>query len=687
MSGGTPISEAIRTATGGGEIRGLRRRFVLAISLLVALVLVAQAAVLALFGSRHLRREIEARAVSYATLAVGPACDAYQTYYRSGFSKFRELVLELVGLNPDLEELAIYDVEGRLLFRSGDLALDAGGRDGPGRVGAGGAPSGRDETTAAAGERLLAALRGLERQAWTDGGGGERRYLVVVPRVEEWGRHRYSVAFRFSYGGLGRATWGIAWRIGGLALLALAVGVAIAYLLSAQSLVPVARLTHGARRLAEGDLRHRIALKTGDEFEVLGATFDHMAVRLASTIEDLEASNERLNRLNEELRQLDRLKSDLLANVSHELRTPLTAIGGYVEAMREGMLGDIGDLQRRSLEVVERNIRRLQSMIDQLLSYSRVVDRGLEIELAPIDLGAVAEQVVEAVSAAQVGELEVRFECPPDLAEVYGDAERLGQVIENLLTNAVKFSPEGGRIDLSLRPVADGVELAVTDRGIGIPEELQEKIFDRFYQVDSSSRRHFGGIGLGLAIVREILDLHHSTIRVESQPGAGSTFRFTLPLAAERSVRLRVGEPGEDGGRPAAGDGTRVTIIDDDAGFVHQLAVHLSGRGFAVDTAATVEQGFATVRRVRPDVVMLDRLLPDGDGFDLLTRLKRLEATREIPVILATVRPEKALGMRLGAAAYLKKPLDLGTLEKTLAEVLAAADDGGEEPVAAGGVD
>jgi DNA-binding response OmpR family regulator len=130
-----------------------------------------------------------------------------------------------------------------------------------------------------------------------------------------------------------------------------------------------------------------------------------------------------------------------------------------------------------------------------------------------------------------------------------------------------------------------------------------------------------------------------------------------------------------------------VTIIDDDAGFVHQLAVHLSGRGFAVDTAATVEQGFATVRRVRPDVVMLDRLLPDGDGFDLLTRLKRLEATREIPVILATVRPEKALGMRLGAAAYLKKPLDLGTLEKTLAEVLAAADDGGEEPVAAGGVD
>jgi len=648
-AGGESVSEAVRAATERVEIGGLRRRFVLAIAVLVAVVLLTQAAVLWWFGRRHFRQETEERASSYSRLAVDPVCDAYQTYFDSGFSKFRELVGEIAELDPDLEGLRIYDVDGELLFDSDEL--DRHGR-----------PAEPPRRPTAADPRLLTALGGLEPTAWRETGEGERRYVVVAPHIEEWGRHRYSVVFRFSYQGLAKATWGVGWQLGGLALLALALGVGCAFVLSAQALGPVARLTAGARRLAEGELRHRIGLRTGDEFEVLGATLDQMAARLADTVDDLEETNRRLGELNRELEQLDRVKSDLLANVSHELRTPLTAIGGYVEAFQAGLLGEVDDGQRRALAVVERNLRRLRGMIDQLLSYARMQSEGLEVELGPFDLGAVAKHVVEAVTAAHGPELRLDFRCPEELPEVYGDPSRIGQVIENLVTNAVKFSPRGEPIDLHLLELPEGVEVVVRDRGIGIPKEYQGKIFDRFYQVDATSKRHFGGIGLGLAIVREILELNHCEIRVESEPGEGSAFRFVLPLASERTGML-----------PTLGR-RRVVIVDDDAGFVQRLAAHLSGRGWVVETAAGVEPGWATIRRVRPHAVVLDRLLPDGDGFDLLQRLNGRPATRRIPVLLVTVRAERALGLRLGAAAYLRKPIDAGEVERRLEEVVEEAD-------------
>jgi DNA-binding response OmpR family regulator len=161
--------------------------------------------------------------------------------------------------------------------------------------------------------------------------------------------------------------------------------------------------------------------------------------------------------------------------------------------------------------------------------------------------------------------------------------------------------------------------------------------------------------------VREILELNHCEIRVESEPGAGSTFRFVLPLASERTGML-----------PTRGR-RRVVIVDDDAGFVQRLAAHLSGRGWVVETAAGTEPGWATIRRVRPHAVVLDRLLPDGDGFDLLERLQGRSSTRRIPVLLVTIRAERALGLRLGAAAYLRKPIDAEELERRLEEVVGEA--------------
>ncbi len=250
--------------------------------------------------------------------------------------------------------------------------------------------------------RLADAVRGLDIRMWREGElRGDGRFLVVVPYVEEWGRHQYSVLFRFHYRGLQRALgelfgWSFPARPGqpgarpGL----------FAVMLSRQSLRPVEQLIRGARELARGNLGHRIDLESGDELQALGATLDHMAGLLSRTVADLESSNQRLESMNRELQQLDRVKSDLLANVSHELRTPLTAIGGYSEAMFAGLLGDLQPAQKDALAVVQRNIARLRGMIDQLLSYSRIESGRLEVDLRAFELEPAARLVLEAVRAA-----------------------------------------------------------------------------------------------------------------------------------------------------------------------------------------------------------------------------------------------------------------------------------------------
>lgn len=650
-----------------GEQGGIRRRFVVAISTLVALVLTAQGAVLVLFGHRYLERQIEQEARSYAVLAVGPICDAYRKYFDSGYTKFRDLVFQYVELEHDLESLAVYDTEGRRHFRIDGLREGAQPRE-----------EVLSQERLDPGGPLLAAVKGLETAAWQARIDGLRHYVVVQPYVEEWGRHQYSVVFWVSYDSVESAMVEIGWQIVGLALLSLALGVVCAWVLSAQSLRPVERLTEAARRIAKGDLKHRADLHSGDEFEILGATMDHMASLLSATIDDLETSNRRLELLNAELRELDKVKSDLLANVSHELRTPLTAIRGYVEAMSSGLLGDVSDVQHESLEVVERNIARLRAMIDQLLSYSRMESGRLEVDLRAFDLESTARHVVEAVAAARGVEERLEFVCEPDLPEAYGDASRIAQVLENLLTNAVKFSPENAKVELVVTSLADGLVVEVRDQGIGIARDQQARVFDRFYQIDAGSDRQFGGMGLGLSIVRDILEMHHSKIELESAPGEGSTFRFVLPLASERTSLVPVG-----GGR-------RLTVIDDDALFVQKVTTRLHQNGWTVQAAATASQGISLARKSNPHAIVLDRLLPDRDGFDLLAELRADEKLSDVPVVLCTIRRERALGLRLGAADYWVKPIAPEDFEKRLADVVGrsaapaeqadtAASQGGEQ--------
>ncbi|MEM1182044.1 MAG: ATP-binding protein [Acidobacteriota bacterium] len=647
-------SETIDLATLPQRSSTIRQRFVVAISALVALVLVSQAAFLVLLSYRHLHEHVEDEARSFAKLSVSPICQDFRRYHDSGATKFRELIAQTAKLDDDLLGLAVYDTEGRRLaafHRDGELtvALDD--------------PGASEAWTPSETPALRDAIAGLDQVSWLEEGEGEERLIIVQPYIEDWGRHRLSVVTWFGFRTVNNAFAGFGLWLAVLGLGGLSLGVACAYVLAGQSLGPVEKLTRGARQLAKGHLEHRIELRSGDEFEVLGATLDHMAGLLAGTVHDLEASNLRLARANAELRELDKVKSDLLANVSHELRTPLTAISGYVEALEAGLLGDINEVQRDSLQVVARNIVRLRSMIDQLLSYSRMDSGRIELEFQPFDPVAVAAHVVEAVNAAQAGRVTVALTADDDVPEAYGDSSRIAQVIENLLTNAAKFSPDGAAVDVVVSDTDQAVVVEVTDRGIGIAPEHQARIFERFYQIDASSKRQYGGMGLGLAIVKEIIEMHHGGLSIDSEVGVGSTFRFEIPIAEQRT------------GFVPTSDGRRLLIIDDDATFVQRLTGYLCRQGWQVQTAASAEQGSGLVRRVRPEAILLDRLLPDQDGFDLLKRLRADERNAKVKIALCTVRPERSLGLRLGADAYWIKPLEPEVVESKLEKLLEESAD------------
>jgi len=259
---------------------------------------------------------------------------------------------------------------------------------------------------------------------------------------------------------------------------------------------------------------------------------------LADVQKEVGERNEQLVKLNTELRSLDEMKSNLLANVSHELHTPLVSIKGYTEMVLKRRLGPLTPEQERGLGVALKNIDRLIEMIDNLLSFSRIEKGETQLNLEDVPLWQIVDETIELVGERiRKKSLSVTTQYETDELVVRGDRVKIGQVLVNLLTNAIKFNKEEGRITLTVRKGPKGfLEVEVADTGAGIPEEALDKIFERFYQADSSPRRKYEGTGIGLSIVRDILRLHGCTIRVRSQVGLGSVFTFTLPLSRDQQV-------------------------------------------------------------------------------------------------------------------------------------------------------
>ena len=259
------------------------------------------------------------------------------------------------------------------------------------------------------------------------------------------------------------------------------------------------------------------------------------AIQTAKLYTDLKERAEKLAQAHKELQESYRLRSEFVQNMSHELRTPLTFVRGYVDLLLQGVLGSLTDEQKSSLSIVAERTKTIIGLVNDLLSL-QTVERG-ELQFSHLSLLAVARAAVEGAQAtAQQSGLALEEEYDLDLRPVWGDRARLDQVFSNLIGNAIKFSPDdGGTITVRLKVQDEVIRVDVVDQGIGIAPDQLGRIFDRFYQVDGSSTRRFGGTGLGLAIVKEIVNAHGGTISVTSQPGKGSTFSFTVPVAPELS--------------------------------------------------------------------------------------------------------------------------------------------------------
>src|SRR4051794_875835 len=408
---------------------------------------------------------------------------------------------------------------------------------------------------------------------------------------------------------------------------------------------------------------------------------------VSTAIADARGLQDQLHRA-EELAQLDRAKTEFFTGVSHELRTPLTLIAGPAE----DSLTDTGDPlspgQRGRVEVIARNAGRLRRLVDTLLEFSRLEAGKLVPDPAPVDLAVLTRGIAESFApAVRRAGLEFRSDCPPPPSAVLVDVDMWEKIVLNLLSNAVKYTLAGA-VHLGLRATADGVELTVSDTGIGIPPADQPLLFQRFHRVRGAAGRSIEGSGIGLALVAELVALHQGEVGVESAPGRGTTFTVCLPMTAltgaapvpasvSATVELYreealqwsapvtdtgpvtgVPAPGPTGAGPGSTAGATVLVIEDNADLRGFLAGLLS-RHYTVAEAEDGRVGLDRIRADRPELVLTDVMMPGLDGFALLSALRADPATATIPVIMLSARAgeEAAIeGLAAGADDYLTKP-------------------------------
>jgi PAS domain S-box-containing protein len=390
--------------------------------------------------------------------------------------------------------------------------------------------------------------------------------------------------------------------------------------------------------------------------------------------EEAEQSAAEKERLYREAQESSRLKDEFLATVSHELRTPLTAILGWAHMLRTGQYS--GDSALKAFETIERNARAQSQLIDDLLDVSRIVTGKLRIDVRPLDPNSFIEAAIEAVRpAAEAKGVRLQKIMDTGTVSVSGDPVRLQQVVWNLLSNAVKFTRRGGKVQVRMERVNSHVEIAVSDTGAGIAPEFLPHVFDRFRQADMGTTRRYGGMGLGLAIVRHLVELHGGSVSAESAgEGQGSTFTVLLPVAPVYQA-----EASGERVHPAARDtmpsfdcaerldGLKVLVIDDEPDTRELLKAGLGQCGAEVTTAGSASEALAAISNGAPDLLISDIGMPEEDGYELIRRVRELpaEGGGKVPAIALTAyaRTEDRLhALRAGYEMHVPKPVEMAEL-------------------------
>jgi len=374
----------------------------------------------------------------------------------------------------------------------------------------------------------------------------------------------------------------------------------------------------------------------------------------------------------------NRTKDEFLATVSHELRTPLNAILGWTRMLRTGAVEP--KALSRVLETIERNARAQTQLVEDILDVSRIIAGKLRMDVRRIDLHAVARGAMDAVRpAAEAKGVLLSADLQPDTEQFCGDPDRLQQVVWNLLSNAIKFTPRDGRVDLRIERVRSYVHISVSDTGVGIAPSALDHVFNRFWQADSSITRASGGLGLGLAIVRHLVEVHGGTVRAESGgEGKGARFTVQMPLRAvvpapepERpSAEIEPPAPPREMPAETLLEDLEVLVVDDEMDARDLIAAVLRKCGARVRTAAAVDEAIAMVRERRPDVLLSDIGLPNEDGYALIRRLREIDPTIRSAAITAYAGADaRQRALEAGFDAHLEKPVEPADLTLVVASL------------------
>jgi signal transduction histidine kinase/CheY-like chemotaxis protein len=552
--------------------------------------------------------------------------------------------------------ISVVDANGVRVARSRAHEANVGGRLSPSvqAVVAGGGGEGVGVAYTLEGERIFTPYSRLSPSGWT-------AVLGIPTAGVELAAYRSLAVY------------------GGGVLLSTALG-GLAALWVARSISrPIADLRAAAQALGRRE-EPRPPVTTIQEIrEVAGA--------LTSAAEVLtrgEAEREELLRKERQARETaetaDRAKDEFMAVLSHELRTPLNAVYGWARMLQSGELRDEA-LVARATDAIVRNADVQIQLIDDLLDLSRITNGMMRLDIRPVDMAEVVRGALDAVRpAADARAIGIETILDP-VGPVAGDAARLQQVVWNLLINAVKFTPKGGQIQLHLRRLSAHVEIEVSDTGQGITPKMLPHVFERFRQADSSSTRTHGGLGLGLALVKHLVELHGGTVVAQSAgEGQGASFVVTLPVGIAE-IRTPSGSR-----RPASApsletlsgivrlDGVRVLVADDDGEAVGLAAAILAGAGAQVRTCLTASEALELLRRWRPDVLVSDIEMPGEDGYSLIRRVRALPTSEggQTPAIALSAygrTQDRQRSVAAGYSMHVPKPVDPGELTAIIASV------------------
>jgi signal transduction histidine kinase/CheY-like chemotaxis protein len=498
-----------------------------------------------------------------------------------------------------------------------------------------------------------------------------------------------------------RALWGstITLTAGATLVTVLAVGLAVVF--GRRIARPVADLSRSVASLAAGEPPPPLPEHAPhvDEVTEVARAFEQAAARLSAREAALRESEERFREIAAERARLldneraaraeaetaNRLKDEFLAVLSHELRTPINAVFGWARLLR-GAKAE-ADTVEHGLEVIERNAAAQVKLIEDLLDVSRIITGKMRVDVRLVDVAAAVDNAIESVRhAAEMKGIRLESMLDARAGPVAGDPDRLRQVVWNLLSNAIKFTPRGGRVQVRLSRAHSRVALVVSDTGAGITPDLLPHIFERFRQGDSTSTRQHGGLGLGLALVKHIVELHGGTVHAESAgEGQGATFRVELPASPGGAPAPVLPAPSTASvALPSVSlRGVRVLVVDDDQDSLDLFTRLLAETGAELRTAASVAEAMAIFRAWRPEVLVSDVEMPDEDGYSLIRRIRALPADEggEIPAVAVTAYGRVSDRVRLLSAGYtmhVPKPVEPAELIVVLAAVARrAGTDGG----------